>query len=206
MGGPYRQPARGVPIGRLPVAGRPPPGSRRGAEGLLRSPSGRAGLTRRRGGRAGSATSTRSLPAIAALPRSSPALAPEFGLRQRSGGTRAAPGARVSGRARLPGFSPAPPPAFASAAAARRGGVCMGSALGHREGQGGETCLWGEVGSLPGGAPSPAGRVGTGGAGRAGRFVSGRGDRQQAAAPPSAAPFASLPCSPGRPHAAGSAG
>lgn len=140
-----------------------------------------------------------------AAARSSPALAPAVGLRQRSGGTRAAPGARVSGRARLPGFSRAAPPAFASAAAARRGGVCMGSALGHREGQGGETCLWGEVGSLPGGAPNPAGRVGTGGAGRAGRFVSGRGDRQQTAAPLSAAPFASLPCSPGRPHA-GSAG
>lgn len=38
------------------------------------------------------------------------------------GGTRAAaPGRRVSGRARLPGSSRAPPPAFAFAAAARRG-------------------------------------------------------------------------------------
>lgn len=48
------------------------------------------------------------------------------------------------------------------------------------------------MGSQPGGAPRPAGRVGTGGAGRAGRFVSGRGDREQAAAPPSAAPFPPL--------------
>lgn len=45
------------------------------------------------------------------------------------------------------------------------------------------------MGSQAGGASSPAGRVGTGGASRAGRFVSRRGDRERAAAPPSVAPF-----------------
>lgn len=71
----------------------------------------------------------------------------------------------------------------------RQGGVCPGSAHGHqRAGAGKLDC--GEKWNRS--QEAPPGRVGTGGTGRAGRFVSGRWDPERAAAPPSAAPFPPL--------------
>lgn len=104
------------------LAGRPSPGSRRGAEGLLPSRSGRARLCRRRGG----AGDPRLRLAPSPRSRRRPARLRRWRLRSASdsapeGPGQQLPGARVSGRARLPGGSRAPPPAFAFASAARRG-------------------------------------------------------------------------------------
>lgn len=192
------------PAGRRPPSARKPARSRGAAPEPERESRADPTPGRTRGVRDLNPLAPRDRGAAPLVSRAGACVRPPTALR-RDPGSSGRPGEWPRAAPRLlPG--PAARFCFCGRGAARRGGVCMGSALGHREGQGGETCLWGEVGSLPGGAPSPAGRVGTGGAGRAGRFVSGRGDRQQAAAPPSAAPFASLPCSPGRPHAAGSAG
>lgn len=211
MGGPRRQPACRVPIGRLPAALRPKGGKE--ARGCSRARAGdpaeptpgtlfppRRGLGDPRGGRVwcrrlggcvGSAPPTPSLAVFPPPPRLSPALAPMVGLRQRSGGTRGAP--RRPGE--WPGAAPrspwSPAPAFAFPARARWGlpGQCLEQLRRPRRR---ETWLRGEVRSQLGGFPSPAGRVRTGGAGPTRRFVSGRGDLERTAAPRWAAPFPPL--------------
>ncbi|XP_047554830.1 translation initiation factor IF-2-like [Lutra lutra] len=80
VGGPCRQPARGVPIGRLPAALRLEGGEE--PRGCSRAGGGAPDRADAGGGRVGSAPPTRSLPALPPPPRRSPALAPSVGLRQ----------------------------------------------------------------------------------------------------------------------------
>ena len=103
-----------------PPVGRPPPGRRRGAAGLLRSRGGRARPSRRRRTR-GIRAPTLSLLALPPPPSSSRALAPTVGLRQRPGRTRAAPGRPGEWPRATLCSSRTPLPALAFAAAARRG-------------------------------------------------------------------------------------
>lgn len=187
VGGPCRQPARGVP--HWPPAGRPPPGRRRGAEGC--SAAGAGELSRADAGRtrAGSASSL----AASLRSRRRPARSRRWRLPLASDsapeGPGQLPGARVSGRARLSGSSRAPPPAFAFAAAARRGLPRQPPGPPGRPRRGKLDCgeKWDHSREGP-----PASWGGWKQVARAGRFVSRRGDRERAAAPPSAAPFPPL--------------
>lgn len=154
-----------------PPAGRPPPGRRRGAEGLLPSRRGSARPSRRRGGRVGSAPPIRPLPALLPPPGSGsvsvsraaahgrPPTAPE--------GPGQLPGARVSGRARSP--APPGPRRLLLLSRRRRGAVCPGSAQGNRKGRGGGGGTEGRSGVAARGLPLPRGPGGNRwrGAGRA---------------------------------------
>lgn len=133
-----------------------PPSARKAARRLRAAPepSGRSPPRRRQGERAG----PRPPPARSVRSRCHPPCPQR--RRPRSAPDCAPEGLRVSVRARLPGSSRAPPPAFAFAAAAaaaeaRRG--LPGQRPRPPKGRGGETGLRGEVEPQPGGAPRPGG-------------------------------------------------
>lgn len=199
VGGPCRQSAHGVPIGRPRAALR-----REGGEEPKSCSRAGAGAP----GRVDAGVDARD-------PHPPPPLVPSLRSRRRPaslrrprsasdsfGGTRAAPGRPGEWPRALPGFSRAPPPAFAFAAAARWGlpGQRPGQLGRPRPGQLDCGEQWDRSQEAP---PGP--RAGWEQVARAGPGALCRGAETGSRRPRLPRPLPSLPCSPGRPRS-GSAG